>query len=292
MLYAGRGWQVLPLYSIENGACTCRKGGGCNSPGKHPRCRKGVHAATTDPATIQQWWNRWPNANIGVATGDVSGIDVIDIDRRNGGDDSLRELELKHGDLPVTPLSITGGGYHYLFHHDPSVSANREIAEGIDLRTTNGYFVAPPSLHKSGTRYTWDGAFQVEEVAVAEFPDWLLSLICDRKNRSGRNRSWSAQQHADKLCGRPAENRSRCNRDRSRAATDESTTMRPATSTAGSAGHRSERRAVPYRDSGIPWQGEGFRPTRLQVRFLGNSGRSSVRDRPSSGRILDAAVSC
>jgi len=48
--------------------------------------------ATTDEATIHQWWEEWPNANVGIISGAASSTFVLDIDRRHGGERSLRLL--------------------------------------------------------------------------------------------------------------------------------------------------------------------------------------------------------
>lgn len=194
-LYANRGRPVLPLHSVHNGACTCRLRERCNSAGKHPRCRKGVHAATTDPGVIAAWWKRSPKANIGIATGKPSGIDVLDIDPRNGGDDSLRELEKTNGALPETAMSITGRlGYHYLFRHNPEVrNYPQSLVNGMDIKTTGGYIVAPPSLHSSGRKYCWEGASHPDDVGIAEFPDCLPefgAVTTDERSRRPRRKPY------------------------------------------------------------------------------------------------------
>jgi hypothetical protein len=78
-----------------------------------------VKDATTEEATIRQWWTRWPDANIGIATGAVSGLVVLDIDSRHGGDESLQQLIQAHPtDFPETVRSLTGGGgSHLLFQY-------------------------------------------------------------------------------------------------------------------------------------------------------------------------------
>lgn len=81
--YAARGWAVVPLHGISEGRCTCGKPE-CRSAGKHPRISGGCHAATTDPETIEQWWRTYPDANIGIATGKVSGLIVVDVDAGEG----------------------------------------------------------------------------------------------------------------------------------------------------------------------------------------------------------------
>ena len=78
--FARRGWRVLPLHTASDGKCSCAAGQSCKHPGKHPRTRNGVKDATTDRTIIKAWWKRWPDANIGIATGQTSGIFVLDVD--------------------------------------------------------------------------------------------------------------------------------------------------------------------------------------------------------------------
>src|SRR6266700_2778202 len=67
------GWAVLPIHTPRGGQCSCGNPT-CTSVGKHPRTPHGVKDATTDEATIRDWWTRWPDANIGIATGADSGL--------------------------------------------------------------------------------------------------------------------------------------------------------------------------------------------------------------------------
>src|SRR4051794_10601547 len=74
--YAVVGWPVLALHTpTRDGGCTCRRAD-CSSPGKHPGTRHGHRDASTDPAQITVWWTRWPNANVGVRTGELIVIDL------------------------------------------------------------------------------------------------------------------------------------------------------------------------------------------------------------------------
>src|SRR5947209_1521983 len=101
--YAKLGLAVLPLHvPTKGGNCSCGKAD-CKDIGKHPRTQHGVNDATTDELTIREWWKRWPGANIGIATGAVSGIFVVDEDRRHSGDKTLLQLEQSHGPLPEGP---------------------------------------------------------------------------------------------------------------------------------------------------------------------------------------------
>jgi Bifunctional DNA primase/polymerase, N-terminal len=79
-----RGWSVLPMHTAVNGRCSCRDPA-CPAPGKHPRivweAFTRVRAGTDE---IERWWRRWPQANVGVVTGTVSDLVVLDIDPRHG----------------------------------------------------------------------------------------------------------------------------------------------------------------------------------------------------------------
>src|SRR5262249_60463965 len=50
----------------------------CQPRGKAPACDAGLHAATTDPERINRWWRAFPDLNIGIATGAVSRVFVLD----------------------------------------------------------------------------------------------------------------------------------------------------------------------------------------------------------------------
>ena len=99
--YARWGWAVFPCHETVRSQCSCGLAD-CSSPAKHPRTRRGLHDASTDPARVMAWWRRWPSANVGVRTGSVSGLVVVDVDRRPGGLVSLAKLEQRYGQLPAT----------------------------------------------------------------------------------------------------------------------------------------------------------------------------------------------
>jgi putative DNA primase/helicase len=146
--------------------------------GKHPRTRNGLLDATTDSETIRQWFARWPEANIGIACG-PSGLVVLDIDPRHGGDESLRNLEDQYGHLPSTIEAITGGGgRHIFFANPPGLQVHcQTMSRGIDIKADGGYVVAAPSLHASGQRYTWELSCTPDNAELLPLPDWLLTLL-------------------------------------------------------------------------------------------------------------------
>ena len=179
--YARRGIPLFPLHDPTSKGCSCGKTN-CNSVGKHPRTARGLKDATTDEQQIKEWWEKWPNANIGIPTGKASGVFALDVDPRHGGDESLRELERRYGFLPTTTTVSTGGGGRHLIYKQPrnitiKNATNLDGLPGLDLRGDGGYIVAPPSLHASGKRYVLDENSSLEPVAP---PDWLISCSTDR----------------------------------------------------------------------------------------------------------------
>jgi len=152
--YVSRGWAVLPLHSVQDGRCTCGRDCGKNA-GKHPRVKGGFKVATTDARQIEAWWQQWPNANIGIATGVLSRLVVIDIDGASGLA-TLRDLVKKYGTLPRTAIVKTARGWH-LYFAMPSRGApiTCSSGDGLDVRGDGGYVVAPPSRHASGHVYDW-----------------------------------------------------------------------------------------------------------------------------------------
>lgn len=192
LLYASLGWPVLPLHSTRDKGrpCTCNSRS-CTSPGKHPVAAlvpHGLTDASTDPSVIRGWWARWPNANVGIATGH-GGLWVLDVDTRHGGLESLDELLSQHGKFPDTAECMTGGGgRHYFFRSDtaPANSAGK-IGPGLDVRGVGGYVVAAPSVHASGAAYAWEASSDPGEgVAPALAPAWLVALAAPAPRAQGQ----------------------------------------------------------------------------------------------------------
>jgi len=182
------GLAVLPLHTTSDGVCTCPKGPACTHPAKHPRIRNWVRAASRDAKTIAGWWGRWPEANLGILTGAASGIVALDIDPRNGGDETLGDLERRHGKLPGTPTALTGGGgRHVLLEHPGGsiASTANVLGPGVDVRADGGLIVAAPSVHQSGREYIWHPEFGLDAVGVAPMPAWLVERLAGARRVLG-----------------------------------------------------------------------------------------------------------
>jgi hypothetical protein len=170
------GWQVFPCHDIEDGACSCGKGG-CTSQGKHPRIFNGVRGATADMQTIDRWLAEWPAANWAVATGHPSGIAVIDVDTANGkeGEAALARMlgELGLGEPDTFAVRTGSGGRHLYFRWEGGALRSRvNLRPGLDIRADGGYVLLPGSNHISGGVYTVERASP-----LARVPDMLARVI-------------------------------------------------------------------------------------------------------------------
>jgi hypothetical protein len=109
--------------------------------GKVPLTAHGFHDATTDEKQIEAWWAQTPEANVGIATGKVSNIVVVDVDRHGeDGTASLPTLNLP----PTKAVKTPRDGYHLYFRYPETGNIGRVIGAlpGIDLLGDDGYVVA------------------------------------------------------------------------------------------------------------------------------------------------------
>lgn len=156
--YAGNGWPVFPLVP----------------GGKKPLTPNGLKDGSTDKAVIDAWWTQWPTANIGIVTGAASGLVVVDVDKKSNGYESLVGIERTKGELATLTASTGGGGLHFYYAHPGTPTRNKAgLYQGIDVRADGGYVVAPPSMHESGTKYTWH---EINE-HVEPLPAFLLAQL-------------------------------------------------------------------------------------------------------------------
>jgi Bifunctional DNA primase/polymerase, N-terminal len=179
LAYAARGIPVYPVHWPRHTpggaslACSCRRGPVCDRPAKHPLVRHGVKEATTDPDRIGRWWHRWPQANVGLATGIC--FDVLDIDGP-AGLAALRQFAAAAGPWLPGPLVVTGGGgWHHWFR--PTGLGNRPprgLAH-VDWRGRGGCVLVPPSRHISGGSYRW--LVGLDQAPLPEVPATLRQLL-------------------------------------------------------------------------------------------------------------------
>lgn len=163
LAYAALGYYVLPLIPRDKSPL------GRLVPGGHKN-------ATTDEATIRRWWGACPDAGIGIAM-QASGLVTIDIDPRNGGLDTMEQLEARHGPMVSDVLAYTGGGgEHRVFLSAMAASLPGKLGPGVDVKA-DGYIVVEPSIHPSGKQYVWEASSDPLHGAVpSTLPGWVRDL--------------------------------------------------------------------------------------------------------------------
>lgn len=161
LAYLARGWSVVP--AAERG--------------KRPIVRwQTFEERYPTESQVRRWFERWPSANLSVVTGAISGIVVLDVDPRHGGEESLKRLVLSHAELPETVEAVTGGGGRHIYFKHPGFEVRNRVGllPGLDLRGDGGVIIVPPLIHPSGKPYRWRKGRGPDDIAFAPLPDWLL----------------------------------------------------------------------------------------------------------------------
>lgn len=171
--YLHLGWSVIPLQA--HGKLPEPTLLPTISEGEEGSAKRSWKPYQTTPATQEEvaiWW-RDQTCNVGIVTGTVSGIVVLDLDNA-----AAIRVAYERG-IPQTPHASTGKGLHIYFRAPASRLGNRAgfdpTVEGFDFRGEGGYVVAPPSIHPNGSVYTW--LQSPEDCPVAEMPEWLGELL-------------------------------------------------------------------------------------------------------------------
>jgi Bifunctional DNA primase/polymerase, N-terminal len=144
------GWPVFP----------CRAD-------KRPATPHGFKDATTDPDKIAELWRSCPGPLIGIATGAVSGLSVLDLDAKH---DAARAWwpQHQHHIPPTRRYRTRSGGMHVYFRHRPGIGNTQgRIAPGIDTRGDGGYILY----------WFAAGLPCLDHSPLAPWPQWLVDLI-------------------------------------------------------------------------------------------------------------------
>ena len=123
----------------------------CVNKGKRPLTQTGFHDATSDRQRVRSWWTRWPDANIGIPTGDISRIEVVDVDVTGAGSGFPSLVRANRAGLigrELARVRTPSGGLHLYFPSNPYLPQKcwQAAAAHIDFRGNGGYVVAPPSV--------------------------------------------------------------------------------------------------------------------------------------------------
>lgn len=178
-----KGWSVFPLKPHDKKPlfpAAHEKGNPCR--GECGQVGHGFHDAVKDVFTIAEWWSKYPDAGIGIATGDKSGFFALDVDPVHNGEETFKQHVQAFGELPKTITALTGsGGHHYLFNMpalDIRNSAGK-LGDGLDTRGNGGYIATAPTIHPNGKPYKW--IEPPSKTILAEAPEWLLKMLFQEK---------------------------------------------------------------------------------------------------------------
>src|SRR6056297_3144377 len=136
---AEAGWKIFP----------------CCVSSKVPVTEHGFQDATNDPVMIDIWcqkyWSNQDEYSIGLATGGINGVWVLDIDKKTDGPISLSALVENYGPIDTATAFTGGGGSHYAFSCGDSFQVKTKVGilPGIDTRGEGGYVIIAPSKHVS-----------------------------------------------------------------------------------------------------------------------------------------------
>lgn len=166
--YIRRGWSVIPI-EPRGTECLCDW---------QPFIQR-----LADEEEIDDWSWHFPHANIGIVTGALSRLVVVEVDRRRAGRESLALVERMHGGLPDTVEAAMGGdGRQLYFAHPGSVVACvGALLPGLRISGDGGYVVAPPSVDATGGYHEWLAGHGPDEIPIAPLPTWVVALA---------NREW------------------------------------------------------------------------------------------------------
>lgn len=155
-----RGWALTPL------------------AGKKPILDAWQDRQMPTPAQVREW-AAWGH-NLGLRTGPVSGVLVIDHDPRHDDGTPLPAL-------PRTVMVNTGGGGTHRYYRcptDPPPNSNGRVHAAIDVRSVNGQAVFVGSIHpETSCPYLWAPGLDPDRVSLAEVPPGLLARMCTERER-------------------------------------------------------------------------------------------------------------
>jgi hypothetical protein len=175
--YVGQGWPVFPCRSHAEENVDQATGEIITLGEKTPLTPNGFKGATVNRPLIQRMWARFPDAAVGLPTGEKTGFFALDIDNKPGGAngfDWLSEMEAEHGPLPHTArVTSPNGGLHIYFKYVVGTRNRGALGAGVDIRSEGGYVLAAGSTMANGRSYKWVS----ETRDIADAPSWLLDLL-------------------------------------------------------------------------------------------------------------------
>ncbi|UEM09513.1 bifunctional DNA primase/polymerase [Bradyrhizobium barranii subsp. barranii] len=153
----------------------------CRPENKRPYTSNGFKSATVFPYIINRWFTDWPDALVGMPTGERTGLWVLDMDAHKGATES----DLPHDVPPTTTVRTRSGGRHFYFRHVGLGNSPGRLPHGWDVRGTGGY-----CLVAGNPGYTLD-----VDMPPADAPEWLVTLIRPRPYVPRPSQPYQPQSH-------------------------------------------------------------------------------------------------
>lgn len=129
------------------------------------------------PDEIRAWWKQWPQAMVGIVTGEISNLFVVDADSEKG----IELLEQYIPDSIETPIVKTPKGRHYWFRHQEGLHNTARFVPECDTRGEGGYIIAPPSKSNGDKKYSWQ--IKVSDIIPTDIPSSLLTILKTNTNK-------------------------------------------------------------------------------------------------------------
>jgi putative DNA primase/helicase len=125
---------------------------------------------------IDEWWSKWPDANIGIITGTINKLLVLDVD----GDEGRQSLKIASNNVPINTVTARSSrGKHYYFREERAFSSYIGFLPGMDIRCEGALIVAPPSIHASGKVYEWERS--IFDYDLENTPAWLSEILIEKE---------------------------------------------------------------------------------------------------------------
>jgi len=130
------------------------------------------------PEQIKEWWTgEYKDCNIGIVTGEISNLTVVDVDSKDGSREGFNAIEGITPDSMITPIAQSpSGGEHRYFLHEKGTRNRTRFIPDCDLRSEGGYIIAPPSNNGRGS-YIWKQGFSIAEVATVFLPEAYIHAL-------------------------------------------------------------------------------------------------------------------
>jgi len=140
------------------------------------------------------------NQNIGLLTGKINRITVLDVDVKDNGMKLFSKLIKEHPDIRTPTVKSPGKSLHLYFNYNKNLpNSNRILVDGErigwDIKNDGSIITSPPSIYPNTTkRYKWVKGKSLNDLDIIDMPKWLEKYILEHlkpytANRIKKNKS-------------------------------------------------------------------------------------------------------